>query len=117
MHAGTAQAAPVSARELRARQDFAAGRYEEAVEIFAELYAKTADPIFLRNIARCYQKQNRADEAIANFREYLTKAKKLSPGREGGGRRLHPRSRSQPHADRSPPSRQRRRPPPRARRR
>jgi len=73
-----AEASPVSARELRARQDFAAGRYEEAIEIFAELYAKTADPIFLRNIARCYQKENRADEAIANFREYLNKAKKLS---------------------------------------
>ena len=80
VYARPAQAAPVSARELRARQDFAAGRYEEAIEIFAELYAKTADPIFLRNIARCYQKQNRADEAIANFREYLSKAKKLSPG-------------------------------------
>ena len=80
MHARPAQAAPVSARELRARQDFAAGRYEKAIEIFAELYAKTADPIFLRNIARCYQMQNRADEAIANFREYLIKAKKLSPG-------------------------------------
>lgn len=80
VYARAAEAAPVSARELRARQDFAAGRYEEAIEIFAELYAKTADPIFLRNIARCYQKQNRADEAIANFREYLSKAKKLSPG-------------------------------------
>jgi hypothetical protein len=80
VHARAAQAATVSPRELRARQDFAAGRYEEAIEIFAELYAKTADPIFLRNIARCYQKQNRADEAIANFREYLTKAKKFSPG-------------------------------------
>jgi len=75
-----AQAATVSPRELRARQDFAAGRYQEAVEIFAELYAKTADPIFLRNIARCYQKQNRADEAIDNFREYLHQAKKLAPG-------------------------------------
>ncbi len=80
VQARVAQAAPVTARELRARQDFAAGRYEEAVEIFAELYAKTADPIFLRNIARCYQKQNRADEAIASFREYLNKARKLSAG-------------------------------------
>ncbi len=78
--ASTAQASPVSAPELRARQDFAAGRYQEALEIFAELYAKTADPIFLRNIARCYQKQNRADEAIENFREYLNKAKKLAAG-------------------------------------
>ena len=78
--ARVAQAAPVSARELRARQDFAAGRYEQAIEIFAELYAKTADPIFLRNIARCDQKQNRADEAIDNFREYLRQAKKLSAG-------------------------------------
>ena len=74
-----ALAVPISARELRARQDFAAGRYDEALEIFAELYAKTADPIFLRNIARCYQKENRSDEAIATFHEYLTKAKKISP--------------------------------------
>jgi hypothetical protein len=80
VQANAARAATVSPRELRARQDFAAGRYEQALEIFAELYAKTADPIFLRNIARCYQKQNRADEAISNFREYLVKAKKLSPG-------------------------------------
>lgn len=75
-----ALAVPIGARELRARQDFAAGRYDEALEIFAELYAKTADPIFLRNIARCYQKENRTSEAIATFREYLTKAKKLAPG-------------------------------------
>jgi tetratricopeptide (TPR) repeat protein len=67
-----AQASPVSERELRARQDYAAGRYDEAIEIFAELFAKTADPIFLRNIARCYQKQNRTEEAIENCREYLS---------------------------------------------
>ena len=82
VRARVAQAAPVGALELRARQDFAAGRYEDALEIFAELYAKTADPIFLRNIARCYQKQKRADEAIASFREYLGKAKKLSAGEQ-----------------------------------
>lgn len=69
-------AAPVAidAREVEARRDFAEGRYQDAIHLFAELYAQSADPIHLRNIARCYQKMGRPDEAIANFRDYLAKA-------------------------------------------
>ena len=77
---GTARAAPATAeREAQARADFAAARYQEAVEKFARLYAETADPIYLRNIGRCYQKLRRPREGIDSFQEYLHKAKKLSP--------------------------------------
>jgi hypothetical protein len=75
-----ARAAPLDKREIQARADFAAGRYQQAVEKFAELYAQTADPVFLRNIARCYQKMKRPQEAIDRFHDYLHKAKDLSPG-------------------------------------
>src|SRR5262245_9894733 len=71
-----AEAAPVAIdeREVVARRDFAEGRYPQAIHLFAELYAQSADPIHLRNIARCYQKMQRPDQAIANFHDYLAKA-------------------------------------------
>jgi tetratricopeptide (TPR) repeat protein len=75
-----ARAAPLDKREIQARADFAAGRYQQAVEKFAELYAQTADPVFLRNIGRCYQKMKRPQEAIDRFNDYLHKATDLSPG-------------------------------------
>ena len=73
-----ALAAPVDKRELEARADFAAGRYQKAVDTFAQLFADTGDPLYLRNIGRCYQKMKRASEAIDSFQEYLLKGKNLS---------------------------------------
>jgi tetratricopeptide (TPR) repeat protein len=73
-----ALAAPVDKREREARADFAAGRYQKAVDTFAQLFADTGDPLYLRNIGRCYQKMKRAQEAIDSFQEYLLKAKNLS---------------------------------------
>ncbi len=73
-----ALAAPVDKRELEARADFAAGRYQKAVDTFAQLFADTGDPLYLRNIGRCYQKMKRAQEAIDSFQEYLLKGKNLS---------------------------------------
>jgi tetratricopeptide (TPR) repeat protein len=73
-----ARAAPLDKREIQARADFAAGRYQRAVEKFAELYAQTADPVFLRNIGRCYQKMKRPQEAIDRFNDYLHKATDVS---------------------------------------
>lgn len=77
LFAARAEAAPVAIdeREVEARRDFAEGRYKEAIHLFAELYAQSADPIHLRNIGRCYQKMRRPDEAIANFHDYLAKAR------------------------------------------
>ena len=73
-----ALAAPVDKRELEARADFAAGRYQKAVDTFAQLFADTGDPLYLRNIGRCYQKMKRTQEAIDSFQEYLLKGKNLS---------------------------------------
>lgn len=74
--AGSAQAA--DKREIQARKDFAAGRYDAALDEFAELYAGSGDPVYLRNIARCYQKLHKPEQAIDKFREYLQKSKKIS---------------------------------------
>jgi hypothetical protein len=74
-----ARAAPKAdnATEMKAREAFAAGRYDEALELFAKLYAQTLHPVYLRNIGRCHQKLRQPDAAIDKFREYLAKEKKL----------------------------------------
>ena len=78
----TSVAAPalaVDARELKAREEFAAGRYQEALDIFAKLYAETLHPIYLRNVGRCYQNLGDPDKAIISFRDYLRKRKTIEP--------------------------------------
>ena len=65
--------------EMQAREDFAAGRYAEALELFAKLYAETLYPVYLHNIGRCHQKMREPDKAIDSFRDYLAKVKKISP--------------------------------------
>jgi hypothetical protein len=74
-----AQARTVDPRELEARRDFAEARYEDALHIFAQLFSEAGDPIYLRNLARCYQKLKRPAEAIAGFQDYLVKGN-LAPG-------------------------------------
>jgi hypothetical protein len=65
--------------ELKAREAFAAGRYDDALNLFAKLYAETLHPVYLRNIGRCHQKLRQPDQAIDKFNEYLAKEKKISP--------------------------------------
>jgi tetratricopeptide (TPR) repeat protein len=80
--AATFAAAPavaVDAREMKGREEFAAGRYQEALDIFAKLYAETLHPIYLRNVGRCYQNLGDPDRAITSFREYLRKHKTIGP--------------------------------------
>jgi tetratricopeptide (TPR) repeat protein len=72
-----APAGAVDARELKAREEFAAGRYQEALDIFAKLYAETLHPIYLRNVGRCYQNLGEPDKAIISFRDYLRKHKTI----------------------------------------
>jgi len=62
-------------RELQAREAFAAGRYQEALDIYAKLYAEKLHPNYLRNIGRCYQDLGQPERAISSFREYLRKAR------------------------------------------
>ncbi len=66
--------------ELKARQAFAASRYDEAIEIFAQLYAETLNPIYLRNIGRCHQKKREPEKAIDAFQDYLAKGKSITAG-------------------------------------
>jgi tetratricopeptide (TPR) repeat protein len=65
-------------REMKAREEFGAGRYDAALEIFAKLYAETLHPTYLRNVARCYQNLGQPERAITSFREYLRKAKHIT---------------------------------------
>jgi hypothetical protein len=64
--------------EIAARQAFAAARYDEAIELFAKLYAESLNPIYLRNIGRCHQKKREPDKAIDAFHDYLAKGKGIS---------------------------------------
>jgi hypothetical protein len=74
-------ASPASAAdretEMQARQAFASGRYDQALELFAKLYAETLHPVYLRNIGRCHQKMREPQKAIDTFRDYLAKSKKI----------------------------------------
>src|SRR5262245_54199247 len=74
---GTA-AAVDKQKEIKARQAFASGRYEEALDLFAGLYAETLHPVYLRNIGRCHQKMRQPQKAIDTFRDYLAKGQKIS---------------------------------------
>jgi hypothetical protein len=67
------------AGEMKAREDFAAGRYSQALDLFAALYAETLNPVYLRNIGRCHQKLREPDKAIGSFRDYLAKGRTISP--------------------------------------
>ena len=66
-------------RELTAREEFAAGRYQQALDIYAKLFAETLHPTYLRNVGRCHQMLGNADQAIKTFREYLRRVPNLAP--------------------------------------
>ncbi len=74
-----AAAAPVRPKEMQARKAFAAGEWKEALQLFAELYAETLHPVYLRNIGRCHQKLRDPERAIDAFREYLAKSRQVGP--------------------------------------
>jgi hypothetical protein len=61
--------------EMKGRESFAAGRYDEALQTFAKLYAETLHPVYLRNIGRCHQKMREPEKAIDTFHDYLAKTK------------------------------------------
>jgi hypothetical protein len=74
-----AAAAPSTRQqEMQARRAFAAGEWKEALGLFADLYAQTLHPVYLRNIGRCHQKLRDPDRAIDAFRDYLAKNKQVS---------------------------------------
>ncbi len=66
-------------REIEARQAFASGQYQQALDLYAELYAEKVHPTYLRNIGRCYQNLRQPEKAVNAFRDYLRQAKQLTP--------------------------------------
>lgn len=64
--------------EMKAREAFAAGKFEDALALFAKLYAQTLHPVYLRNIGRSHQKMHQPEPAIDSFKDYLAKAKKIT---------------------------------------
>ncbi|HEY0712136.1 MAG TPA: hypothetical protein VGF45_05655, partial [Polyangia bacterium] len=65
-------------RASEARRACAAGQVERGVELLASIIATTGDPNAVYNQARCYQQNDRHEEAISRFREYL----RLAPGED-----------------------------------
>jgi hypothetical protein len=79
--APAAWAAPASSKsqDVEARALYARGEYEKALQIFSTLFAEHGDPVYMRNIGRCHQMLRSPVRAIDAFREYLRRARNLSP--------------------------------------
>jgi hypothetical protein len=73
-----AQAASRDAKERAAKRACLNGDPVKGVQILTELYLSSDDPVYLYNQGRCYEQNNRYEEAIGRFREYLRKAKGAS---------------------------------------
>ena len=73
-----AQAAGKEAKERAARKACLSGDYTKGVEILSDLFIDTKDANFIFNQARCFEQNNRCEEAVSRFREYLRKASGLS---------------------------------------
>lgn len=74
----SAAAGPLDPRETRARADCLSGKYESGVALLADLFTETGNSNFIYNQARCYEQNNRPEEAINRFREYLRVARGIS---------------------------------------
>jgi len=72
--ASQADAAGVEARERAAKKACLTGDEAKGVEILADLYIDTDDPTYLYNQGRCFEQNNRYEDAVGKFREYLRKA-------------------------------------------
>jgi tetratricopeptide (TPR) repeat protein len=77
--AGPPALAAQDSREAKGRAFFATGEYQSALDVYVTLFGDRGDPVYLRNIGRCYQKLRRPDKAIDSFQEYLRRYPKLKP--------------------------------------
>lgn len=74
-----AQAAGHEGAERAARKACLSGDYATGVGILSDLFIDTKDPTYIYNQARCFEQNNRCEEAIGRFREYLRLATQLPP--------------------------------------
>lgn len=77
--AGEALAQKADERDVKARAFFTTGKYPEALNLYGKLYAEMLHLTYLRNVGRCYQAMGDAEHAIVSFRDYLRRAKDLTP--------------------------------------
>lgn len=73
-----ALAESTEAKERVARKACLSGDYIKGVDILSDLFIDTKEPNFIYNQARCFEQNNRFEEAISRFREYLRKVGKIS---------------------------------------
>ena len=76
--AGEARAGRVEAKERVARKACLTGDATKGVEILADLFIDTDDATYIYNQGRCLEQNNRYEDAIGKFREYLRKAARAS---------------------------------------
>jgi hypothetical protein len=77
----SAQHAQAGGREIRersARKACLSGDFAKGIEILSDLFIDTKDPTYIFNQARCFEQNNRYEEAVARFREYLRKSEGIS---------------------------------------
>jgi hypothetical protein len=72
-------AAEEDPRAVQARQACLTGQVELGIRLLADYLASTDDATAIYNMGRCYQQNGLPDKALLQFREYLRKAKDLSP--------------------------------------
>lgn len=70
-HAQDEEAARARAAFDRGTRRFTARRYEQALDAFQEAYSLAPHPAVLFNIASCYDKLDRATEAVNTYQRYL----------------------------------------------
>ena len=58
-----------------AKKACSTGNYRTGVDLLADLYVQSNDPVHVFNQGRCYQQNNRYEEALMRFREF----QRLSP--------------------------------------
>lgn len=73
-----ARGAGKEARARAAKKACLSGDYAKGVRILADLFIDTGDPNHLFNQGRCFEQNNRCEEAVGRFREYLRKANGLN---------------------------------------
>ena len=68
--------------EVEAKKAFVSANYQTAKELYSELYSQTSDPVYLRNLGRCFEELGEPGPALSNFRLYLLKTGKALSARE-----------------------------------
>jgi hypothetical protein len=71
-------AAKVDARERAAKKACLTGDVTKGVKLLADLFIDTSDPTYIYNQGRCFEQNDRCEDAISKFREYLRKASKAN---------------------------------------